>query len=213
VTVRQNGLVHRYDRLEPHERFRAVMEAAARGDDAERRRLVDTCPILQGRFADPDYIERLDVSENMAMAVAIDLGPRLAKLGMLAAVRALPKAVALGVDAAAAGDGGRKLGWLPGDDGLNPEDVREVVDETLGPLFREAEDQIRSQAAAVYGAFGRVCREEMGVEPQTMLKANLGPLYHEALGLDKLDGAKPDKAALAGWHSLFQRKWRERVGG
>jgi hypothetical protein len=42
--------------------------------------------------------------------------------------------------------------------------------------------------------------------------AFLGPLHHDALGLDQLDGAKPDKAALGEWRSLFRRKWREEVG-
>jgi hypothetical protein len=214
VSAKQNGLVHRYDRLEPHERFRAALEATARGDEEEHDRLWDTCPMRHYSMTDAAFTDRWRASGYLAMAVAIDLGPRLANLRMLAAVReTLPKMMALDVDGVAAGEDGLKLGWLPGDDGLNPAEVREVVDETLGWLFRETEDHIRSEAAAVYGAFSGLCRTEIGLEPELVLRAFLGPLHHEALGLEELDGAEPDQEALSMWSEMFARKWAERVGG
>jgi hypothetical protein len=202
VTVKQNGIVHMYDRLGPDERFRAAMEAEARGDERELKRLVDTCRRLVYKANDATFTDRVDAAHFMVMAVAIDLGPRLAKLRMLCAIReTLPHAVALGVDIGVED---------PGD--LTPEDVSRIVDETLGQVFDKAENWLRSAAAAVYEAFARVCRDEMGVDPETVLKATLGPLYLDALGLDQLDGGKPDKAQLEEWHALFTRKWRERVG-
>jgi hypothetical protein len=203
VSVKQNGIVHRYDRLEPDERFRAALEAEARGDGREVERLVQTCPRLIYTLDDVAFTDRVDAARGMAMAVAIDLGPRLANLRMLAATReALPHAVALGVDVGAAD---------PGE--LTPEDVADIVDETMGKAFDEVEKHLRSQAAAVHEAFARVCREQMGVEPETVLKATLGPLYLDLLGFDQLDGAEPDREALAAWREMFARKWRKRVGG
>ncbi len=42
--MNQNGLGKLYDRLTPEERFKLDLEAMARGDDEESRRLVDSCP-------------------------------------------------------------------------------------------------------------------------------------------------------------------------
>jgi ferredoxin-like protein FixX len=89
VTVRQNGLVHRYDRLEPHERFQAALEAAAREDDDERQRLVDTCPRKHYRMVDGDYLDRVDASRDLACGVVIAIAPELAQARLLAVVSEL----------------------------------------------------------------------------------------------------------------------------
>jgi hypothetical protein len=203
VTVKQNGIVHRYDRLGSDERFRAALEAEARDDDRELHRLVQTCPRLLYKESDAAFTDRVDAAHFLALAVALDLGPRLAKLRMSAAVReTLPHAVALGVDTGVEDPGQ-----------LEPEDVSRIVGETLGRAFDGVEARFRAEAAAVLEAFSWVCREEMGLEPETVLRATLGPLYVDLLGLDQLVGAKPDKAALKEWHAMFRRKWAERVSG
>jgi hypothetical protein len=201
VTVRHGGLVHRYHHLGPEERFRATLEAAARGDEDEYDRLWDTCPTRHYSMTDGRFIDRWRAASTLATAVAVDLGPRLANLRMLAAVReTLPHAVALGVDIGVEN---------PGE--LRPEDVERIVGETLGRAFDKVEDNIRSRAAAVYEAFCRVCREEMAVEPETAFAAFLGPLHREALGLEQLDRAQADEEELSAWREMFARKWRERV--
>jgi hypothetical protein len=201
MSLKQNGLIHRYDRLEPGERFQATLEAAARGDEEEYDRLWDTCPMRHYSMTDAAFTDRWRAASTLATAVAVDLGPRLAKLRIRAAVReTLPHAVALGVDHG-----------VPDPGELGPEDVERIVEKTLGHAFDRAQEHIRSQAAAVYEAFCRVCREELRVAPKTVLRAFLGPLHHDALGLDQLDGAEPDEEALGEWREMFARKWRERV--
>jgi hypothetical protein len=201
VSVNQNGIVHRYGRLEPEERFRAALAAAARDDDQEYDRLWETCPMRHYSMTDAAFTDRWRASSHLALAVAVDLGPRLANLRMLAAVReTLPHAIALGVDVG-----------VPDPGELEPEDVERIIEKTLGRAFDGAQEHIRSQAAAVYEAFCRVCREELRVEAETVLRAFLGPLHHDALGLDQLDGAEPDEDALGEWREMFARKWRERV--
>ena len=44
--MKHNALGKLYDRLTPEERFALDVEAMARGDEEESRRLVDTCPRL-----------------------------------------------------------------------------------------------------------------------------------------------------------------------
>ena len=202
MSLKLNGLVHRYCHLGPEERFRAAMEAGARDDRRELERLVQSCSRLVYTCDEFAFTDRVDVARTMAIAVALDLGPRLAKLKMVAAVReTLPHAVAIGVDAGAE---------EPGE--LTPEDVSRIVEETLGRAFDKAEDWLRSQAAAVLAAFGEVAREHMGLEPEVVLRSTLGPLLLEQLDLSEVEGAEPDEEALAAWREMFARKWRDRVG-
>jgi hypothetical protein len=56
-----------------------------------------------------------------------------------------------------------------------------------------------------------MCRDELQLDPQTVLRAHLGELYTGMLDLDQLDGTKPDAAALREWRAMFAEKWRDRV--
>jgi hypothetical protein len=76
------GVSRHYDRLEPGERFRLALEARARGDDRERERLVETAPMRAMRSTDPEYMDR-DTSRGLALAVALDLAPRIVQLRLL----------------------------------------------------------------------------------------------------------------------------------
>ena len=62
-------------------------------------------------------------------------------------------------------------------------------------------------AAAVYEAFAAVCRERLAVEPDVVLRAHLGPLYVERLGVDLVGEAEPDEGAVCVWRDLFERRW------
>jgi hypothetical protein len=69
------GLVRHYDELDPEERFRFAIEARARGDRRELKRLADTCPMKCFRISDPADMDRVDASRDIATALALDLGP------------------------------------------------------------------------------------------------------------------------------------------
>jgi hypothetical protein len=193
------GLVGRYHELRPEERFRLVTTAGARDDERELERLVSTCPMLTYRITDPAYLDRVDASRQLAVAVALELGPRLAHVRMLETVRELllKSQVALEILAAEAA----------GDAVDDEELLARAADWSLLEALAQADGQIRAGAAAVYEAFARVCRQEMGLEPEVVLRAHVGPL-----DLDVLEGTKPAKAELADWHELFERQWRKRVG-
>jgi hypothetical protein len=186
----------RYANLAPDERFRAVLEAAARDDFDERESLVATCPEKTYRMPDATFLELIEASRDLAFAVAVELGPRLAEARGLDAVRRVLLAVE---DAAARFD----------------EDQGHAVRRPPAWAFLKEVDRcsskLRSQAAAVFEGFAAVCRDQIGLEPQTVLRAHLGDLQVATLGLQQLDGAKPDRAALRDWRELFVRKWRERV--
>jgi hypothetical protein len=213
------GLTRHYHDLEPDERFRLVLSADARDDDRERERLVTTCPVLGYTMSDARYLDRIDASNDMAVAVALQLGPQLAQAKMLEAggelvARTIRATAELAV-ALATGEDSRP-GPAEATSEAEPEPDAGEDSPPDAPMVRataEVSAKLRSEAAAVYEAFAKVCRDEMGLEPAIVLRAHLGPLHVAMLGLEALDGVKPDKAAMRQWHEMFERTWRRRVGG
>jgi hypothetical protein len=182
-----------YANLAPDERLRAVLEAGARGDFDERDSLVTSCPRKDYRTLDADFLDRCDASRDLALAVALDLGPRLAEARMLDATREL----LLAVQAAAA--------ELDGGDGKPSDDWPFLTG------IERCASEIRSRAAAVLEAFRLHCRNQLRLDPEVVLVAHLGEQLVARLDLDQLEAAKPDKAALRAWREFFARKWHEQV--
>jgi hypothetical protein len=87
--MNRKGLGKLYDRLTPEERFRLDVEAMARGDEEESRRLTDTCPRRSYVMNDGGFAGRWDGAIQMSMVALLDLGPVIAKLRMIAAFRAV----------------------------------------------------------------------------------------------------------------------------
>ena len=85
--MRKDKLGKLYDRLDPDERFRLVLEAAARGDEEEIERLRDTCPRAEYKASDIAYSDRISGSLKITMMLCQLLAPSLTELRMLAAFR------------------------------------------------------------------------------------------------------------------------------
>jgi hypothetical protein len=77
--------------------------------------------------------------------------------------------------------------------------------------LEQCSSELTSREAIVFEAFGAVCRDHLALDPETVLRAHLGELHVGMLGVDQLEGAKPDTEALREWREMFARKWRERV--
>src|SRR5687768_10841118 len=75
-----------YDQLNPDERFKLAMAAAARGDEAENDRLIRTCPRVLYRVTDPAFHGRCMAAY---LLVAAFEGAIVFYLGWLAAFDAL----------------------------------------------------------------------------------------------------------------------------
>lgn len=136
---RNNGLGRLYDRLTPEERFRLDVEAMARDDSAESRRLVDTCPRRSYTMAELGFSARWDGAIHLTTAVLVDFGHKIAKLRMIDAFRVvIPYSQGLAQDSAfdayfdghrsgsyhawnAAGKTGRPPAWPELD--VEPDDV------------------------------------------------------------------------------------------
>jgi hypothetical protein len=215
VTVKQNGLVHRYDRLEPEERFRAALEAAAREDEDERRHLADTCPRKDYRMTDAAYLDRVDASRDLACAVVIAIAPEMAQARLLTVVseltaQTLATTMACHVLADARRDADPDT-VLADFDAALAEELPKAKEASVYCGLKTVRGGLLSKAAAAYTAFSEVCRDELGLEPVVVLSAHVGAVFVDTIGLDYLDGVKPHQKALAAWREVLGRTWRERV--
>src|SRR4030095_3084707 len=76
-----------YDRLTPEERFRLDVEAMARDDSEESRRLVDTCPRHSYTMTDLAFSGRCKTIHGMVLALCVELAQHMSRLNMLDAFR------------------------------------------------------------------------------------------------------------------------------
>jgi hypothetical protein len=87
--MRRDRLGRLYDRLTPEERFRLDVEAMARGDGEESRKLTDTCPRRNYVMNDWGFVGRQQAARELAIVAYADLVKCLDKLQMIGAFRAM----------------------------------------------------------------------------------------------------------------------------
>jgi hypothetical protein len=84
-----NGVGKLYDRFTPEERFQLEVEAAARGDEEEIRRLVKSCPKYNYRMPDVRFMGRWNESITLTMGELAYLRPTIAYLRLLDVFRGI----------------------------------------------------------------------------------------------------------------------------
>jgi hypothetical protein len=153
------------------------------------------------KISDPDYLDRLDASRALATALALFAGPRLAGLRMLRNMRETivgPVAVAVAVSVGAS---------LASDDAeLSAREAISAATESIAHGLAEVEAEIAAKVTASYAGFAEICREEMGLEANVVLRAHLEPLPIVA-ELDELDG-QAEAEGVKRWADSFRRAWR-----
>ena len=159
--TRNKGVGKLYDRLSPSERFRLDVEAQARGDEAESRRLVDTCPMRTYNMTDWAFSGRCQTTTEILLAVCVELSQYMSRLNMIDAIReTLPYAHVVyhnetdsaylsGHEAGSryawkrAGMDGDPPGWAPLDEegeSTDAEDFDPAIDEALETLNARLEE-------------------------------------------------------------------------
>ena len=91
---RNKGVGKLYDRLTPSERFRLDIEAKARGDEAESRRLVDSFPIHHYTMTDRAFSGAWQTTGGIVLTLCGELEKYLSRLDMIDVIRELmPRAL------------------------------------------------------------------------------------------------------------------------
>jgi hypothetical protein len=223
-----------YAAIAPAERFRLLMEARARDDEAEDRRLMKTCPRKTYTMPDLALLDQLEAVDMLALCVCLDLAVPLAKLRMLKAQALLLDYLKnREADLICAGwyDGycyGRAEGWrLAGMEGEPPEIGDEVGDgeelplpEDEGPaaqwflgvnsrLIRDLETIALEQ----WEAFTLFCREDLKLEPETVLEVCMAPaLQTVQSALAEMQGVEADPTQVEERRDLLGQLWRRLAG-
>jgi hypothetical protein len=237
--MKGDGLKKLYDRLAPEERFRLVIEAEARGDEEESRRLVQSAPRYTYTDADLDYINRLRASQELTMAVCLDLAPPLARVRMVEGFSAaLPLAYNACIKEAhfayldgreaglkeGLGAAGTKGGFPDADqEGDNP-DIEEALDRITHRIegaskrflrrLEELELEIAAEARVLWEAFSKFSREELGLEPKKLVKMWFEPALSEIEELERLtDGIELGREKVEDNEALLKSGWSKLVSG
>ena len=198
--MRRDGLAKLYDRLTPEERFRLYIEAIARGDEEEWRNLEKSCPRLVYEMNDQAYEDRVRASEEVTLAVCLDLAPRVAKLKMLMAFSdALPglqniclcEAHMAYLRGYAAGIKRNQRSAKVGDDlpdvespktGRDLDKITTDLAKGWSPftdLLETLQQDVLKDVRGMWEAFSGFSRGELGIEPEKLMKAWLEPMWPE----------------------------------
>jgi hypothetical protein len=236
--MKRDGLHKLYNRLAPEERFTLVIEALSRGDDEEAFRLADSCPRKGYTMNELAYGNRVLASRDITMVLCLDLLPRLAQLQVIDALRtALPyllsayiKEVALAyvagcntgstptseladkVRAPSGWEEGKEAPWPEVDLGVISARLEEAT-KVFTRHFDTLEQHIAREVRTIWEAFGSFCSEELGLEPEKLVKALLesAPEWLEKLE-DTLEPLEADPQGLEVYRDSMKRTWSELVG-
>jgi hypothetical protein len=142
--MKRKGLDGLYDRFTPEERFRLDVEACARGDEQESRRLLERCPRRTYTMNDWAFSNRWQTAMKLTQAVCFDLSHRLSDLRMVDALRGVLSDVRIpyrieAEDAYLCGhEAGSRYAWrragMDGDPpGWRPPEDEEAIEKDFDP--------------------------------------------------------------------------------
>jgi hypothetical protein len=219
-----------YAAITPEERFRLIMQARARGDEADDKRLMNTCPRKTYTMRDADVVERLEAVEKLALCVCLELAAPLSKLQILKAqeqcLRHLKSTEAdLICQAWYSGyTHGRAEGWRL--DGIGEEPLETCDEDGDGEEPPLPEDEspaahwltgvnsrlIRELAPIVldqWDAFTLFCQEDLRLESETVLKVCMPPAFETVqIALAQMQGIKADPKQVEERRDLLRQLWR-----
>ncbi len=227
--MRKKNLEGVYDQLRSEERFRLVLEAAARQDQTEVERLAGTCPRYKYTSVrnDPAFADRIQASRQIAFCVCLMLTQMLAKLMVIRTYRECISI--LSTSLVNEFDRGFHKGWEAGCEhtwlsaGLTGSFPVEGDDDGGGGGGGDGgdrdddEDELAEGAQAlvteiqtIWEAFSRFCRVEMGEEPETVLLAWVPPMVGWIEGaLNTADAVQVDADLLLEYERALTNAWRE----
>lgn len=207
----EDTLSRLYPQLASAERFQLWMLAQGRGDEADAERLIATCPRYEYRMDDQEFRARIDVARDLVTAL---MGDSNRAFGYLSALQILGEQIAPLLDELVAlsylarradtdgsdeddDDGSVEDGEDAAEDeeeDTRPEWERDPFEATRYPTAT-MELMHRMQIAIIaaqWDAFATVCRQEMELEPETVLETIWPGLLarFEALR-PELDGRQP----------------------
>jgi hypothetical protein len=228
-----------YETLTGPERFQLLIEAMAREDEVECKRIEDSCPTYVYRCEDAEFRERMRRAYHVAATVVLNMRQGLACIRMADALRqtAGQFAVIPTKLASVAFLYGREYGhWEAGqieqidlpdrealvteiaanpDLGVQLDELRDVVGESVQRVAQEIHALVGSVHAvellSIWEGFGRFCQETLGMEPLTLVRAyGLQRDDPEVEVRSAYPDAMPDEGASQRHAEQWTRSWGRR---
>ena len=234
---RGGDLTRFYGEFTGEERFRLVLEAKARGDSVEEDRLIESCPAFSVTMNDPAFVRRWLAAEELVKALVADTSRFIGWMQALDFLRSPVTELlddVLALERAYDRHDGDVLDSDAEDDFL-PDDRRGAeidpgpsgdegeADETTErayPLLamQAAHNVAAGMVAARWEAFTTCCREDLGVEAETLLRAMWPEIWHqmEALGPAMAGLSERSRERVTeerdGWRAMAGEVWRTGIG-
>jgi hypothetical protein len=222
------------------ERFRLYIEALCRGDEAEARRLTDNCPRETCSMNHAAYADRCSASREIVAMLCSALTRPLTKLEMLEAFRkTLPYVFDVSIIRVfsayleghragssraweAAGMTGDPPGWRGQEEHEMDRELQslrsitgglEEVSEAFLDELEELERSLLKEALTAWEAFAGFCTEELGLEPEKLVRVWSEPTLSEIEKLKNTpDPPEVDHERIEGYRAALKWVWSRSAG-
>ncbi len=217
-----------YPNLTGQERFQLAIKATAAGNESETNRLIKTCPKKDYRMNDAAFLDRMEAAETLTFAFALDFTELHGRLQMVEVFEKLIPSIVEDIKYQAylnmvnCYEEGEKQGWLaaggkgklPATYKYSPEKVMKEIspeEERHYQLLIKIREAFQGQLKALWKAFSEVCREEMGLEPDTPLAAFYCPVLAYVKD-DLVEDIAIDEDMKDKSLELMRDYWQKRIG-
>jgi hypothetical protein len=195
MSTTTSSLARHYDLLDGRERFVAMTEAMARGDEAEEDRLDDSCPRRAYTVDDPPYRQRMRVAHTCAALACASINRDLDALRTLEAVGRVSDIYRRAMRA---------------EEPELADDAFAAVDLVLDAVRQTTGRRRATGLLSAWAGFQRFCDECVGVDALTLAKAWRLLDVDPAVEVRRLHpDAVADEPRAAGWHASLAGAWRK----
>ena len=187
-----------YGSLDGAERLRVLVRHAAAGNADEAGRVAGATPALPFRIADPEFTERFQAAWNLVREMATAITNARAHLALLGELEfrlnlALPAAISDWGEVRGSAEAPRAETCISSYQGACGGVV--ALQAAYHPIHEALHDNLcvpfLKHAWWTWRAFDACCRERLGLEGRTALKA-----FGQAEGLELVDGVMKELATL-----------------
>jgi hypothetical protein len=179
----KDGLGNLYSNFTGEERFRLHMEALYRGDEAEDRRLLESCPRETSLKYEAGFADRCTASREIVNMLCWALASPLARLRTIQSFREARRRTTSGLE--------------------------EASGEFLSCLA-ELERELAEEVLTMWEAFAHFCIDELLLQPEKLVKVWFEPMLPEIERLKDLSAStKLNPEMLKGYEADLKKMWGE----
>ena len=236
--MQRTRVAKQYEQLTHRERLQMLLQAQARDDAAEERRLWDTCPTKEYRGPDTAFVHPYEMVSRMAMAFGHDLAFELGQLNMLKKWEQVlsPLLLLAGAEAANqyqpdethttryATDFDERMAAVVPEGSRQDDAERSATIERMSaqcfPDTLKVARKVRDISARRHGGqimgillgLDRFSQRVIGVDARTLLRAAAPPLLR-CLDEIEIDAVEPDEQRAKEIEEIAWEVWEKRALG